>query len=141
VNLLADVNVEWAVVRTLRADGHDVRWLAEGIIERRLKDPLVMEIAQPYRANSLTSSCFFIRRRARALANIGLSRHNGTTKTYAKGDYKLKSHGICEEKMYNDQALGTRPRSKEPISSSSKSLSSVPLGKLSRTIGRITSCP
>jgi predicted nuclease of predicted toxin-antitoxin system len=60
VNLLADVNIEWAVVHTLRADGHDVRWLAEGIIERRLKDPLVMEIAHREGRVILTSDREFV---------------------------------------------------------------------------------
>lgn len=60
MNLLADVNVEWVVVRTLRADGHDVRWLAEGIIERGLKDSPVMEIAHREGRVILTSDREFV---------------------------------------------------------------------------------
>lgn len=45
MKLLADVNVEGAVVRSLRAEGHDVHWLAERSTERELDDPLVLELA------------------------------------------------------------------------------------------------
>jgi predicted nuclease of predicted toxin-antitoxin system len=45
MKLLADVNIERAVVRTLRTEGHDVHWLAEDDRERKLKDPPTMAIA------------------------------------------------------------------------------------------------
>lgn len=46
-----------------------------------------------------------------------LTSENSATKTHAEEDSKLKSTSPCEEKMYNEQALGTRPWSTEYTSS------------------------
>ena len=58
--LLADVNVEGAVVRTLRTEGHDIHWLAEDDRERRLKDPPAIEIARREERVILTSDREFV---------------------------------------------------------------------------------
>ena len=60
MKLLADVNVEGAVVRSLRADGHDVHWLAEDDRERKLKDPPAIQIAHREERVILTSDREFV---------------------------------------------------------------------------------
>lgn len=60
MKLLADVNVERAVVRALRADGHDVHWLAEERREREMEDPLAMELAYREGRVILTSDREFV---------------------------------------------------------------------------------
>jgi predicted nuclease of predicted toxin-antitoxin system len=45
MKLLADVNLDADIVGGLRADGHDVEWLAENPAARTLDDPAVMERA------------------------------------------------------------------------------------------------
>lgn len=60
MKLLADVNVEGAVIRTLRAEGHDVHWLAEDARERKLQDPPTMAIAYQEERVVLTSDREFV---------------------------------------------------------------------------------
>ena len=45
MKLLADVNLDADIVGGLRAEGHDVEWLAENPSARTLDDPSVMERA------------------------------------------------------------------------------------------------
>lgn len=42
MKLLADVNVDKAIVRALRADGHDVVWVTEDRMRRRASDDLLL---------------------------------------------------------------------------------------------------
>ena len=45
MKFLADVNIDHALITRLRADGHEVLWLAESATQRRLKDPPLMALA------------------------------------------------------------------------------------------------
>jgi predicted nuclease of predicted toxin-antitoxin system len=60
VKFLADVNIDRALVKRLRADGHDVLWLAERESERRLKDPPLMALAYRQGAIILTNDREFV---------------------------------------------------------------------------------
>ncbi len=51
MKLLADVNIDRVLVARLRADGHEVFWLAEHPAERKLEDRPLMALA--YRENAL----------------------------------------------------------------------------------------
>lgn len=45
MRLLADVNVDKAIVSALRTDGHEVVWLAEDRSQRRLPDDVLLRYA------------------------------------------------------------------------------------------------
>lgn len=45
MKLLADVNVDKAIVSALRADGHEVVWFAEDRSRRRLPDDVLLRYA------------------------------------------------------------------------------------------------
>jgi predicted nuclease of predicted toxin-antitoxin system len=60
VKFLADVNVDRALVIRLRADGHEVLWLAEKETQRRLKDRPLMALAYEQGAIILTNDREFV---------------------------------------------------------------------------------
>lgn len=60
MKFLADVNIDGALVKRLRADGHDVLWLAERESERRLKDPPLMALAYRQGAIILTNGSAYL---------------------------------------------------------------------------------
>jgi predicted nuclease of predicted toxin-antitoxin system len=60
VKFLADVNVDRVLVARLRADGHEVLWLAENAVERRLEDRPLMALAYREHAIILTNDREFV---------------------------------------------------------------------------------
>lgn len=60
MKFLADVNVDRALVRRLRTDGHEILWLVESKTQRRLKDRPLMTLAYEQGAIILTNDCEFV---------------------------------------------------------------------------------
>ena len=60
MKFLADVNIDRALVTGLRAEGHDVLWLAESATQRRLKDPPLIALAYREGAIILTNDREFV---------------------------------------------------------------------------------
>lgn len=105
MKLLADVNVEGAVVRTLRADGHDVHWLAEDFSERRLKDPPAIEIAHREGRVILTSDREFVG----YIFRDRLPTHGVVLLRVAldRAPYPIRTRRACEAvSVYRERLLG-----------------------------------
>lgn len=61
MKLLADVNVDRMIVAGLRTDGHDVEWLAEDRMGRRMPDDAVIRLASRQSQIILTYDTDFAR--------------------------------------------------------------------------------